>query len=116
MLPRWRKNFHKPVSISGHVVMPLRILLGVCHKQAATNILDVERREPGGDSLPSRIVVTIMFAVCSWIKCVARQIHWFEIRVVHFDAACAEIRYVQESLSIDVRTGRALVHRAICRA
>jgi hypothetical protein len=116
MLSRWRENFHEPIAISGHVVMPLRILLGVGHKQAATNVLGIERRESSGNSLPSVIVVSVMVDVRSWIKGVTRQIHSLEIRVIHFHAACPKIRHIQESLSIDVDAGCALIYRTICRA
>ena len=94
-------QFNEAIAFAGHVIMFGGILLGIRDEKSSADILDVERRE----APRNRIVVEHFF----------RDVHRLEGIVVDFHSARAEIRDVQENLSVYESRGSAFVNRAVRR-
>jgi hypothetical protein len=109
------EDFNEAIAITGHVIVLVSILLSVGYEQAPANILNVKGGEPVGDTL--RIaVVAVVIAVAFGIERVRPEVGRLEVRVVHLDAAAAEIGYVEEPFALDVCGGATFVDGAIRRS
>jgi hypothetical protein len=87
---------------AGDGIVPGSILLSVSDEQAAADVLDIEGREAGGNSL----VVEGGFV----------ERYALKIRVVDLDLGAAEIGDVEEFLALDFTGSHSLVDRAVRRA
>src|ERR1700688_689455 len=110
VFPRRCEDFNVAQAIAGHIIVPIGGLLGVSDKQAAANVLYIERRETLGNAVGATVVVAVLGV---YGERVTRQSHRFEIGVVDFDSAGTKIRDVQETLSVIVRYGHAFIDCAI---
>jgi hypothetical protein len=97
MFPCRGEDFKVAQAIAGHIIVPRGVLFGVRDKQAAFNVLLIERRETLGDAVSATIVVAVLAV---YGEGVTRQSQWFEIGVVDFDSACTKISKKHETLSL----------------
>src|SRR5436853_6263857 len=93
--PSRREDLNETEPITGDVIVPGRVLLGVCYKERAADVLNVEGSEAVRDSLGFESIIT--------------EKDTLEICVVDFDARVAKIRDVKKFVAVDFARGRAFV-------
>jgi hypothetical protein len=104
------------LSLAGYVVVASGVLLRVDHKQAASDILDVERSEARRDVFGVVIRVAVVIPIVARRKGAMGQSYGLEVCVIHFNTSGTEIRNVQVSLAFVFCSRGALIDRAIQRA
>src|SRR5438132_14223110 len=97
--PSRREDLNETEPITGDVIVPGRVLLGVCYKERAADVLNVEGSEAVRDSLGFESIIT--------------EKDTLEICVVDFDARVAKIRDVKIFVAVDFARGCAFVDGAI---
>ena len=94
-----RENLNETKTVTGDVIVPGGVLLGVGYKECAADVLNIERREAVWNFLGNES----FFA----------QIHALEVGVIDFDFRGAEIRDIKKFVAIDFAGGCAFVDGAI---
>lgn len=99
---RWGVDVDEAETISAHGVVEGGVLLGIGHEKASADVLYVEWGKTGRDG---RI-----------IKRVETERHGIEMGIVDFHTGGAEIRHIEEAVTVDVCGCGALVDGPYRRA
>src|SRR6266478_2959826 len=94
-----REDFNKAEAVTGHVIVPGGVLLGVSDKESAADILHVERSETARNAFG--------------FKCVFIEAYALEDGVIDFDLRGTEIRDVEKFVAVDFAGGCAFVDGTI---
>jgi len=74
------EEFDEAEAGAPHGIVPRPVLLGVGNEERATDVLNVERREPARDSFS----VTVVIAIAVGIESIFAEMDALEIGVVNF--------------------------------
>ena len=116
MPTRGGEDLDEAIAVARYVVVPCSVLLGISDKENSTDVLYIEGRKPTWNSawtvvisvmIPIMISVVIIVAV--QLKCAITQLYALEVSVVNFHCSRAEIRDVEEPLSVDFARCCALI-------
>src|SRR5882724_1332752 len=104
-----REDFDEAKTVTGDVIVAGGVLLGVSDEQDSADILNVEWREPARNSFS----ITPVIAIAVSFERIVAEVYGFEICVIDFHAALAEIGEIQETVAVDLAARRAFVDGAI---
>src|SRR5882724_631424 len=94
-----REDFNEAETVTGDIIVPGGVLLGVGDEESATDVLNIERREAVGDFLGFERLFS--------------KAHALEVGVIDFNSRGTEIGNVEKFVAVDFAGGCAFVDGAV---
>src|SRR5712691_1315091 len=94
-----REDFNEAETVTGDIIVPGGVLLGVGDEESATDVLNIERREAVGNFLGFERLFS--------------KAHALEVGVIDFNSRGTEIGNVEKFVAVDFAGGCAFVDGAV---